>query len=161
MSVDVLGQAHATCLARLSVGLAMLVAASWYRHGCQCRLCQQERLSLEASDYTSTLGMASIDAGPVKGDASWLKEANPKFLTGVSSSRLIVPGALDFRLEAWMGPSYEVPHLLLRLRASPDGSVAELAADYVSRNDLAYCSDSYRYSAAAEGVGDDAGDACS
>eukprot|EP00636_Phaeomonas_parva_P003918 CAMPEP_0118851182 /NCGR_PEP_ID=MMETSP1163-20130328/717_1 /TAXON_ID=124430 /ORGANISM="Phaeomonas parva, Strain CCMP2877" /LENGTH=270 /DNA_ID=CAMNT_0006783473 /DNA_START=130 /DNA_END=942 /DNA_ORIENTATION=+ len=119
MNLGVVQQVHAHCLGTIG-----------------------ERLGLEGSDYTQSLGMQSFNAGGVQGSADWLKEASPKYLTGVSTSSVTANGKTTMTIEAWMGPSYEVPHMTLKLASA--GDMCEITADYISRNDIAYCAESYR-----------------
>lgn len=100
-------------------------------------------LGLERSDYTDQLGLANAEVGGARVESVWFKEASTKFLTGVAASKMEVNGQMRFQLDAWMGPSYEVPHMTLCLTSTPTGKCT-ITADYIARADLTNCMDFIR-----------------
>ena len=96
----------------------------------------QGALGLQLTDFTSTyLGDSNewlCEKTAVKGSAEWYSEASPKYLTGVSKTSQVSAQGSQYAINVWMGPSYDVPNMLLSFGASVDG-VAFVVADYVPR----------------------------
>ncbi len=98
-----------------------------------------EQFGLVQTDFCNVLDVQtwkSADASS-SGTNEWWTEANPKFLTGVSkNTRRRSKGTGDveeeFTLNIWMGPSYDVPHLLLSIGQKQQGQYT-LLADYIPR----------------------------
>jgi hypothetical protein len=93
-----------------------------------------EQLGLQATDFCETYGAATwqSDSG-AQGTAAWLSEASPKFLTGVSTCTLFKGLTEELTINVWMGPSYDIPHMLLSFGADDTGSTYHVSADYVPR----------------------------
>jgi len=102
-----------------------------------------QTLGLQVTDFTQTFNAQtwSDPTSGVNGAADWLSEANPKFLTGVSYCSRVGGNAGEvFTLNIWMGPSYDVPNMLLEFGQKPDGTYA-VTADYVMRGSTPIGSD--------------------
>jgi hypothetical protein len=72
----------------------------------------------------------------------WLDEVKGSKLTGVSSNILKSTGSGDLscQLNAWMGPKYFVPHMLLSIGENSNGKYC-VHADYIPRGPNAFGSD--------------------
>jgi len=94
-----------------------------------------QQLGLQATDFSQTF-QAQTWSDPntgVSGTAEWMSEISPKFLTGASlCSRVGGNSGEEFTVNIWMGPSYDVPNMLLTFGQRPDGTYA-VTADYVIR----------------------------
>jgi hypothetical protein len=93
-----------------------------------------EQLGLQATDFCETFEAATWQtspAGEVQGTAAWLSETSPQFLTGVSTCTRLEGLAEDLTINVWMGPSYDIPHMLLTFGCNADGSTYHVSADYV------------------------------
>lgn len=94
-------------------------------------------LGLQQTDFTATyLNGGTSWTCPMtgsKGTAEWYSESSPQFLTGVSKCSQVDVGGAEFSINVWMGPSYDVPNMLLKFGATADGSNCFVIADYVPR----------------------------
>ena len=76
-----------------------------------------------------------------KGTTEWCDEVKGSKLTGVSSNVLTsAAGDASCQLNAWMGPKFFVPHLLLTIGENNNGKYC-VQADYVPRGPNAFGSD--------------------
>uniref|UniRef100_A0A7S1G3L1 Uncharacterized protein n=1 Tax=Corethron hystrix TaxID=216773 RepID=A0A7S1G3L1_9STRA len=93
-----------------------------------------ERLGLVTTDFTEVYGGQNWECPSTgaKGSAEWIAESSPKFLTGMTSSTTTSTSGEDLTINVWMGPSYDVPHLLLTFGEQADGGCA-VTADYIVR----------------------------
>jgi hypothetical protein len=93
-----------------------------------------EQLGLQATDFCETFEAATWQSTTgVQGTAAWLSEVSPQFLTGVSTCTRVEGAAEELTINVWMGPSYEIPHMLLTFGCNADGSTYHVSADYVPR----------------------------
>lgn len=81
-------------------------------------------MSLNPTDHTSVSGGDKHEFG----SSTWFSEASPNYLTGVSSYQCKSTIGLD----CWMGPSYDVPHSLLRIQECDDDTF-NLSCDIIPR----------------------------
>ena len=81
-------------------------------------------IPLQATDYTEVCGGDKHS----RGSATWYGEVSPNYLTGLSK---YVCGS-GVGLDAWMGPSYDVPHCLLQV-TEEDGDKYAVRSDLISR----------------------------
>lgn len=97
-----------------------------------------EKLGLQPTDFTESYNVNkwSCTNSGVAGTAEWMTEASPKYLTGVSLCTSVNRDGTNEKLtvNVWMGPSYEVPHMLMTYGEQANGKYA-VAADYVVRGD--------------------------
>jgi hypothetical protein len=97
-----------------------------------------EKLGLQATDFTESYNVNtwSCPTTGITGTSDWLSEASPKYLTGVSlCTRANGDGTNEqLTVNVWMGPSYDVPHLLMTFGEESNGRYA-VTADYVVRGD--------------------------
>jgi hypothetical protein len=93
------------------------------------------QLGLQATDFCETFEAATwqSDTAGVQGTAAWLSEASPQYLTGVSTCTRIQGSSEELTINVWMGPSYDIPHMLLTFGGNDDGSTYHVSADYVPR----------------------------
>jgi hypothetical protein len=92
------------------------------------------QLGLQSTDFTSVYETQSWADGGSSGTAEWLAEASPQFLTGVNQCTRMNNGKEELTLNVWVGPSYDVPHMLLTFGEESAGSGRyHLMADYVPR----------------------------
>jgi hypothetical protein len=97
------------------------------------------QLGLQATDFCETFEAATWQSsknGIVQGTAAWLSEVSPQFLTGVSTCTRVEGLSEELTINVWMGPSYEIPHMLLtfgRNGNDGNGSTYHVSADYVPR----------------------------
>lgn len=98
----------------------------------------KEQFGLVQTDFCDVLNVQTWQSadGASSGSNEWWTEANPRFLTGVSKvTRRRNKGTdieEEFTINIWMGPSYDVPHLLLSVGQKQQGQYA-LLADYIPR----------------------------
>lgn len=99
------------------------------------------RLGLQRTDFTDQLGASTWQASSgVQGAADWWSETSPKFLTGVTTCTRKNAGGggsggamqEELTINIWMGPSYDVPHMLLTF-GQAGASDYHITADYVPR----------------------------
>lgn len=93
------------------------------------------QLGLQETDFCETFEAAtwqSSDNG-VQGTAAWLSETSPQFLTGVSTCTRVEGPAEELTINVWMGPSYDIPHMLLTFGKNAVGDDYHVSADYVPR----------------------------
>lgn len=92
------------------------------------------KLGLQKTDFCASYGAESWNGNGASGTAAWWAEASPQFLTGVSTlTRQNANGPLtELSLHIWMGPSYDVPHMLLTFGADAAGNY-HVQSDYVPR----------------------------
>jgi hypothetical protein len=94
------------------------------------------QFGLQVTDFCETFEAATWQSNTgVQGTAAWLSEASPQFLTGVSSCTRIEGPAEELTINVWMGPSYDIPHMMLTFgkNADADGGTYHVSADYVPR----------------------------
>ena len=101
------------------------------------------QLGLQATDFCETFQAATWQSitpattggvqASVQGTAAWWSEASPQFLTGVSTCTRVQGPAEELTINVWMGPSYDIPHMLLTFGGNADGSTYHVSADYVPR----------------------------
>lgn len=93
-------------------------------------------LGLSLTDFTQTyLGTTNVwqcDNTGTYGTAQWYGETSPKYLTGVSKTSQTNALGTQHSLNIWMGPSYDVPNMILRFGATNDG-YAYVIADFMAR----------------------------
>jgi hypothetical protein len=94
---------------------------------------------LTATDFTRSYDAAQWTCGSVaSGTAEWWAESSPQYLTGMSAcTRQNLndqndPCAETLTINVWMGPSYDVPHMLLTFGNTVDGRYF-VQSDYVPR----------------------------
>lgn len=98
----------------------------------------QDKLELQATDFTEVTGGKSwsCSVSGSSGTAEWFSELSPKFLTGVTFSSRTNPYGKghveEFMINIWMGPSYDVPNVLLTFGEQSDEKY-HVTADYVIR----------------------------
>lgn len=97
-----------------------------------------DKLGLQGTDFTESYNVNtwSCPTTGISGTCNWLSEASPRYLTGVSlCTRANGDGTNEqLTVNIWMGPSYEVPHLLMTFGEESNGRYA-VTADYVARGD--------------------------
>lgn len=97
-----------------------------------------QKLGLQTTDFTESYNVNtwSCSNTGITGTAEWMSEASPKYLTGVSLCTRVNGDSSDEQLtvNVWMGPSYDVPHLLMTFGEQANGKYA-VTADYVVRGD--------------------------
>lgn len=100
------------------------------------------KFDLQTTDFTETYECQTWSKGDTKGTADWLQEASPQFLTGASfytksNSQF---SSEEYTINIWMGPSYDVPNMLLTF-----GEVAPnnyfVTSDFVVRGSVPFGSD--------------------
>ena len=96
------------------------------------------RLNLKITDFAQVYGGQVWRSPTAEGTAEWLAEASPQYLTGVNACTRLNHGSTskheELTLNVWMGPSYDVPHLLLSFGENSAGSGSyHITADYVPR----------------------------
>lgn len=103
-----------------------------------------QTFGLQRTDFTEMYnGQAwHCPATGTSGTAEWMSEASPKFLTGVSLTTRANPDGSNEQLSIhiWMGPSFEVPHMLLTFGEQSNGRYS-VTADYVVRGSTPIGSD--------------------
>lgn len=93
------------------------------------------RLGLKVTDFCETLQAQTWKGSTAEGTAEWLAEASPQYLTGVSTCTRINNSSgpkEELTINIWMGPSYDVPHMLITFGEDKDG-LYHVTADYVPR----------------------------
>lgn len=115
-----------------------------------------EKLGLQQTDFTSSYeaDVWSCSQSPdvqISGTSLWLSEASPKYLTGASfcthTHSSPQQDQATYTINIWMGPSYDVPHMLLTFGQTvahgPTSSLTtySLSADYVTRGATPFGSD--------------------
>jgi len=94
-----------------------------------------EKFGLQVTDFAETFDGQNWQCPKTgnSGTADWYSESSPQYLTGVSKSTVWTSGIGDsYTINIWMGPSYDVPNLLLSFGDAPDGTFF-VDADYVPR----------------------------
>jgi len=95
-----------------------------------------DQLSLKATDFAPTYHAQEWSSETASGTADWWDEYSPRYLTGVSIlTRYNDPAvglAEELTINVWMGPSFDVPHLLLTFGEAAEGEY-HITADYVPR----------------------------
>lgn len=92
------------------------------------------QLGLQATDFTQVYQTQTWFDGGSSGAAEWMAEASPQYLTGVNKCIRNYNGKEELTLNIWVGPSYDVPHMLLTFgEDSPGSGRYHLMADYVPR----------------------------
>merc|ERR1740124_751733 len=100
-----------------------------------------EKLGLKETDFTETFEGKTwaCSVTGATGSAEWMDEASPKFLTGVTmATQQDKTNGEQLTLNIWMGPSYDVPHMLLTFGEQAGGEESSsgkyaVTADYVVR----------------------------
>ena len=116
-----------------------------------------DKLGLQQTDFTASYeadawSWSNSPKTEISGTSLWLSEASPKYLTGASfctqrSKHILDHGQLDencYTINIWMGPSYDVPHMLLTFgqrtthandndSSSNPTTTYSITADYVTR----------------------------
>jgi hypothetical protein len=87
------------------------------------------RFGLQRTDFCDVVGGSNWQDpnSGASGSATWWSESSPNFLTGVTTATMQRGSEELYTINIWMGPSYDVPHLLLSFGTS------KLIADYVPR----------------------------
>lgn len=94
-----------------------------------------EKLGLQETDFTETFeGKTwSCPNTGTTGTAEWMSEESPKFLTGVTLATRQEGATEKLTLNVWMGPSYDVPHMLITFGEQDGSGKYAVTADYVTR----------------------------
>lgn len=91
-------------------------------------------LSLKLTDFATKYDADSFSANGYSGTCEWWDETKGARLTGVSANTLLGPdGFSSYQINAWMGPAYNCPHLLLTLGTDSRHKGMSIRADYVAR----------------------------
>ena len=93
---------------------------------------------LKETDYSDAMG-ASFSRGDLTAKCVWLDEKMGSKLTGVSSSTINKGDDAVSFVNAWMGPTSFVPHMMLSVGKNCEGHFLE--ADYMPRGQFAFGSD--------------------
>mmetsp|Transcript_1383 Transcript_1383/g.1988 ORF Transcript_1383/g.1988 Transcript_1383/m.1988 type:complete len:297 (-) Transcript_1383:434-1324(-) len=93
------------------------------------------KLELQTTDFTQTYEGDSWKCSKtgVEGTAEWMSESSPKFLTGVSYCTRNGSSGDEQMINVWMGPSYDVPHMLLKFGHKSSDDTYYVIADYIVR----------------------------
>lgn len=94
-----------------------------------------EKFGLQVTDFADTYDGQTWQCPTTgnSGAADWYSESSPQYLTGVSKTSVWTSGVGDAHtINIWMGPSYDVPNLLLTFGDSEDGTFF-VDADYIPR----------------------------
>lgn len=102
-----------------------------------------EKLGLKETDFTETFEGKTwtCPTTGATGTAEWMDEESPKFLTGVTLATRQEGTDEQLTLNVWMGPSYDVPHMLLTFGEQAGSGKYAVTADYVTRGDTPIGSD--------------------
>ena len=101
-------------------------------------------MGLKLTDFGEAMGADSLsdsDSG-LEAKCEWWDEKSGGKLTGVTKAQVVKSdGSQFYQLDVWVGPSSFVPHMLLKVLKSADGSFG-IEADFVPRGQFAMGSDS-------------------
>jgi len=113
-----------------------------------------EALGLQPTDFTASYDADYWSISPssdttLSGTSLWLSESSPRYLTGVSfcTSKATSPQQEEssYTINIWMGPSYDLPHMLLTFGQSTDfvssTTTYSIKADYITRGATPFGSD--------------------
>jgi len=102
-----------------------------------------QKFGLQGTDFCDTFNAKTwVSDSGVYGTAMWMSESSPNWLTGVSLCTRVNSDATNEQLtiNIWMGPSYDVPNMLLTFGEESNGKYS-VVADYVVRGSIPIGSD--------------------